>query len=502
MRLALAFTILFTFSCLSSAALEAGILLERDSFADGSILADFEANGSFSFSQSPSAMKLSFMVVNPEPKPIDIYLAVFDKDEKKWAVIKQLGRAPPRGTMMFEYETNFEYAGLSSETDEFALIGESDKGLVGKVFTIEENWEDYERQLKSSIGLAALIALPSAFLLMVALGIFVYSQLGRGRLRTEEGEYTLSTLFFPRVKGRPISELIADVMINPVFWAFEALSGLVLVCLILIFSISMINWEIALLIFVVGGAVCWLMPFIYVITIWLLEVWEREPLRFPFALFMWGIFAAFIAFWLNLAVDFIGGGISESIFGSVGSGLFTLLSAILIAPFIEEFAKGFGVLIASGHHELDDTFDGILYGFAAGAGFSAIENWLYFAVQNNPAAAGGFWGWVFLIVYRSVFDSLGHGWFTACIGGMIGFMKARQSLRRYAILGFFPGWLLASVLHALFNLFAVVDGIINVLKAFPVFVFNPAMLFLTTLVFAVIITFALKESKDRVERGV
>lgn len=501
MRLALSFTILLALSCLSSAWLEEGDLLERNSFADGSILADFQANSSLSFTKSPSAIKFFFTVRNPESKPIDIYLAIFDKDEEKWTIIKQLGRASPFGTTVFEYEANFEYAGLSSETDEFALIGESDTGFVGKIFTVEEKWEAYENYLKSNIGLIALIFVPLILLILVALGVFALFQASFGRRKDDKGEYTLSTLFFPRIKGRPASELIADILINPVFWAFEVFCGLILIALILILSISTISFEIALLLFIVGGVVCWLMPFVYLISIWLLEVWEREPLRFPVSLFMWGIFAAFIAFWLNMVVDFIGGGIFGLVLGSVGASLFTVISAILFAPFIEEFAKGFGVLIASGHHELNDTFDGILYGFAAGMGFAAVENWLYFAVENNPAVAGGIEGWLFLIAYRSIFNSLGHGWFTACTGGVIGFMKARPQLRRYAVLGAIPGWLLASTLHAIFNFFAVIDGVINVFTALPIFLFNPVMLLSVTLIFVVVLAFALKESKERVERG-
>ena len=242
------------------------------------------------------------------------------------------------------------------------------------------------------------------------------------------------------------------------------------------------------------------MPFVYLMLAWLLDLWDREPLRFPASLFMWGIMAAFIAFWVNTIVGLVLDLILGAGLGGIGIGISSLIGAVMIAPVVEEISKGFGVLVASGHHEMQDTYDGLLYGFAAGVGFAAIENWFYFAAHNTPATTGGLGGWLFFVAYRSLFNSLGHGWFTASTGAVIGFMKNQPSLRRFAFVGFIPGVLIAMTLHATFNFFAVVDGIIEFVTQMPIFVFNPMLVILLTAAYLVIMALALLETKARVAR--
>jgi len=482
---------------IASAALEKGATLPGNAFMNGSLQAEMSVNSSLSFTRSPSLVKLLFTIDNPLDRPMDVYIAV--KDNGRWTVLDRLGTAPPRGRAVLSFNASFQYAGKVGETDEFAAIGELDGHFVGRAFTFQEQWDAYESYLETNIAGIGMVLVPIGVLVAAALGLMIFFGVKAHMRPRDDGEYTVRTLFFPHIRGRPLSEVIADLMINPFFWLIEALCGLFLVAIIFISTSEAISWNIAVLIFAIGGVVCWLMPFTYLVSLWLAETWEREPFRFPAALFMWGIFAAFIAFWANTAVDAVGQGLLSLLLGPLSVGLFSVLSAILIAPLVEELLKGFGVLIASGHHELDDTFDGILYGFAAGVGFAAIENWFYFAAQNNPAAAGGVESWLFLVAYRSIFNSLGHGWFTACTGGVIGFMKSRQSLRRYAVFGFVPGILLATALHAMFNFLAVVDGLIEFMANSPLFVFNPVMVVLLTLGFTLVIIWALKESRQRAQ---
>jgi len=495
MRLALAIALLQLLALACLASLGEGDALPGNAFTNGTLQAELSVNGSLSFEKSPSLVKLVFAVENGYSQPLDVYLATEDKGE--WKVVGRLGTIRPNSSSTLEYDASFEYTGKASETDEFALVAEQDGRIIGRVFTVKEQWEAYEAYLETNISGIGMVLVPIGVLVICAIVILAFFGVKAQMRPKNKREYTLRNLFFPRVRGVPLSEVLADLLINPIFWAVEALCGLFLIGIIFLSTTSSISFGIAIPIFIIGGVVCWLMPLVYVIALWLSETWEREPFRFPAALFMWGIMAAFIAFWANSAMDVAGEGLLSILLGPVGAGLFGIITAILIAPLVEELIKGFGVLIASGHHEMDDTFDGILYGFAAGAGFAAIENWFYFAAQNNPATVGGAESWLFLVAYRSIFNALAHGWFTACVGGVIGFMKSRQRLRRYAVFGFVPGVLLAAAVHALFNFFAVVDGVVELLAESPLFIFNPLMVVAVTLVFTFVIIWALKESKER-----
>ena len=60
-----------------------------------------------------------------------------------------------------------------------------------------------------------------------------------------------------------------------------------------------------------------------------------------------------------------------------GSMAVTIIATAVLAPVIEEIIKSAGVVVMSAHHEMNDTLDGLLYGFVVGVGFSAVENWFY-----------------------------------------------------------------------------------------------------------------------------
>lgn len=488
MRKSTALLALIAFAWAAAAALEEGQELENGSFANDSLQAEMRLNRTTLFEESPSAVALSITVENPSDSNLEVWFAVYDKNDEVWKVIEKIGDVPARGRAALEYNASFQYAGLTNEETQIAIIGEMDGRIVARTFSVLEQWEIYEGYLKGGLGGIALVTVPVASLVLLAIIAFAVLVARSRRRKPKEGdEYTLKTLFFPNISGRPLGEILADLVINPLFWLVEGACGFVLVMIILVSSLVSIQAEIALLIFVMGGLICWLMPFIYLTLAWTLDVWEREPLRFPASLFMWGIMAAFISFWVNTTVDLF--------LGIFLGGIVGVLTAIFVAPVVEELSKGFGVLLVSGHHELHNTYDGLLYGFAAGVGFAAIENWFYFAVQNNPATAGGIGGWLFLVTYRSLFNSLGHGWFTASTGAVIGFMKGRPSLRRYAIFGFVPGVLIAMALHALFNFFAVVDAVVELLTQIPIFIFNPTLVVIVTAIYLCIMALALLESR-------
>ncbi|HMK47331.1 MAG TPA: PrsW family intramembrane metalloprotease [Methanocella sp.] len=443
-------------------------VLPSGSFSDGTLDLRLLSQANYSFSDPTSAQNLTFDIINPSDTSMPLYLAQYTDGE--WSVIDSLGSIGPGKTLHIKYPVDFSYTGKPSETDTFGVIGETPSGYVGKIFVIGEDWTTYESYLRSwlSIG-GVIVATAMLFTLLIVMGgVIAVAARTKHEELAGEGEYTFWTLFFPLMRTRPMAEKIADIIITPWFWAVEALFGAVLVLIVLLITITMIPSDIGVMVFLIGGVCAIFMPLIFLVIGWLADYYERDPFRFLFAMFMWGVMVTFAAFLLNTTLDLF-------ISLILGSTLASLATAVLVAPVVEESSKGFGLLIMAGHHEMDDMFDGILYGFAIGMGFAAIENWLYFAANANPVSVEGLTPWAFNILYRSVLCSLAHGGFTAATGGVIGFMKSKKSLRKFAFLGYFLGLPIAIILHASFNFTAILDEIMQMFLSFPVPVFDPML---------------------------
>jgi RsiW-degrading membrane proteinase PrsW (M82 family) len=301
-------------------------------------------------------------------------------------------------------------------------------------------------------------------------------------------------LFFPRIGSRPISEVLADILINPVFMAFE------LACVAVfgagIFDYAGANYgpslgpQLALL----AGAGALLVPLGYMALAWIGNVHGRSPLRFVLAAFVWGALSAVLAFVVNAIVA-----------GELGFRLHTDVAAtaslafigtIMIAPMVEELAKALGVLVLSWHHRFRSVSDGLLYGFAVGAGFSFVENWIYFVERANPFELG-FGGWVDFVIYRVLFNSLAHGAFPAACGALIGYFKSRPNLARYASAAFLPGLFIAITLHTLFNISAILDEVAVYAVRVPVFIFNPAMVAVLVVALLFVFYFGSRNDNDK-----
>jgi len=121
----------------------------------------------------------------------------------------------------------------------------------------------------------------------------------------------------------------------------------------------------------------------------------------------------------------------------------TLIAAVVVAPFVEEFAKALGVLRV--RRFMDEPEDGLVYGGTAGLGFAATENLfygLYFLAATDSLETS-----LLLIGIRSVSSAFLHASATASTG--YGLAKSRL-WGQSAI----PWYLLAVLLHASFNLMA------------------------------------------------
>ena len=443
-----------------------------------------------SFNDSEAQQNLSIVVKNTGDNRMNVYLALYQ--DQQWTVVDNLGSVDPGFERTFTYSVDFVYTGKTYETDRFGVAGSTIHGFQGTPVTITENWSNYENALKSTLSVYGVLA---AAALLIILGIIIAGVIHMAlkmKYEGQESEYTLKTLFFPVIKSRPWSELVADIAINPFFWLIEMGFGAILLALILLLSVTGTRPDIGLLIFAVGGAAAVFMPVVFLIFGWLADYYGREPFRFIVGMFLWGVLATFFAFFLNTTASIILGLI-------LSAGFAELVLAVFVAPVVEETCKGLGLLVLSGHHEFKGVFDGILYGFAIGMGFAFIENWLYFATNASPIAVGGLGDWTYNILYRSFLCSLAHGCFTGATGAFVGLLKGRRGGHGSAFLGFFLGLPIAILLHGSFNLAAYVDSYVNITYGVPVPVFDPLLTISVTVIYICLGIYLQLQIKNRLK---
>jgi RsiW-degrading membrane proteinase PrsW (M82 family) len=169
---------------------------------------------------------------------------------------------------------------------------------------------------------------------------------------------------------------------------------------------------------------------IYFIIIYRTDKYEREPLRFILFIFAWGGFSGVFAATLN---EIIGPLFQASLGNASLSGAIT-----------EEPLKAAGLYYLVTRERFRDEFntplDGIVYGFAAGMGFFAVENFIYFL---SPEIGG-----TGTLVMRS-FLLWGHGVWVATTGLWLGLAKIQRGyIRRWDLV---PGLLVAITMHFLWN---------------------------------------------------
>ena len=121
--------------------------------------------------------------------------------------------------------------------------------------------------------------------------------------------------------------------------------------------------------------------------------------------------------------------------------------AVVIAPLVEEWTKGWGVMTV--RNKLRAPEDGFIYGAAAGLGFAAMENVFY----NSTALLGGFDVFMTTAVTRAIASTLLHASASAVLGYGIAskYLNGARGRRSSSL----PYYLSAVVLHGLFNGFAV-----------------------------------------------
>jgi RsiW-degrading membrane proteinase PrsW (M82 family) len=181
---------------------------------------------------------------------------------------------------------------------------------------------------------------------------------------------------------------------------------------------------------------------LYLVWIRNTERLSREPYGRLLAVFFYGaIVSVLIAVVFEVILAIIFNQNIERVYEYLGENpsIPTIVLACIIAPFVEEAAKGMGILRA--RRLLTELENGIVYGAAVGLGFAATENLLY---ENAALIEGGAQAFVATAVIRSISSALLH----ATASSVLGLGMARKALRM-------GGWgmyyLAAVAMHGLFN---------------------------------------------------
>lgn len=189
---------------------------------------------------------------------------------------------------------------------------------------------------------------------------------------------------------------------------------------------------------------------VYVFFVRAVDLYEREPFWYVIPVFVWGFT---VAVGVSLLFNTLA---AVAISAIAGAQVASLLTAIFVAPVVEESAKGFAVLIVfvvtylvsrrRGVMEFSGVMDGIVYGAAVGFGFSIAEDLLYYAQAGQET-----------FVVRRVFGGFAHAAFTSLIGvglGLVPWVRFRVLKVALPVLGLLG----AMLLHGFFNLVASFFG--------------------------------------------
>ncbi|MEA3136488.1 MAG: hypothetical protein QOC71_769 [Thermoplasmata archaeon] len=181
-------------------------------------------------------------------------------------------------------------------------------------------------------------------------------------------------------------------------------------------------------------ALAFLPPLLFMLWVRNHEKTQREPLGAVLGMFVYGgTLGVIIALALIYALDYS--------LGTQVDGL-SLLSLVVIAPLLEELAKGLGLgLVRNRIRELED---GIVYGAAIGLGFAATENLLY---GLQALGDSGIQEAALTIAFRVLSSVLLHAGSTA----LLGYGYARMRLRKQGLIVLMPYYLFAVAQHAIYN---------------------------------------------------
>lgn len=178
-----------------------------------------------------------------------------------------------------------------------------------------------------------------------------------------------------------------------------------------------------------------------------LDRFESEPTRYLVAAFLWGaLVAAVVAAVTNTSAVAVLASATDP-----DSALAT--TAVLVAPVVEEAAKGVLVLLVWWvlRREFDGVTDGMVYAGVCAAGFAFTENIEYLA---RAYTEGGGTALRATFVARCLLSPFAHPMFTVLTGVGVGVAATARSWAP-RVLAPVLGYVLAVLAHGLWNLAAI-----------------------------------------------
>ncbi len=199
---------------------------------------------------------------------------------------------------------------------------------------------------------------------------------------------------------------------------------------------------------------------IYLLFIRAVDLYERESLRYVIPVFIWGFaVATTVSLFFNTVAAF-------TISSIAGQQAANFLTPVVVAPVVEESAKGLALLLIflisylaarrRGLVEFSGVMDGIVYGSAVGFGFAIAEDILY-GMQYGAET----------FVVRRIFGGFAHAAFTSLTGIGIGLIPWVHNKALKVLLPLL-GLAGAILLHAIFNFTATVFGAVAYVVMFLV----------------------------------
>jgi len=186
--------------------------------------------------------------------------------------------------------------------------------------------------------------------------------------------------------------------------------------------------------------------FTYLIIIWILDRYEREPFWLLLLNFFWGATGAIILGIIGSLIFQIPlNEVIKAVADDNTGELMNLSGAVITAPLIEESTKGMFLLLMSLSKRFDGGVDGAVFGGAIGLGFGMTENFMYFLSYGTTPAA-----WIMLVIIRTGFSAVMHCLATSTLGACIGYAKFKPFI--YKVILIPGGFLLAVFLHFSWNL--------------------------------------------------
>jgi RsiW-degrading membrane proteinase PrsW (M82 family) len=175
-----------------------------------------------------------------------------------------------------------------------------------------------------------------------------------------------------------------------------------------------------------GWALSWGLVILYAapvaVLVYLLDLYEREPISLLVAAFVWGAVAATTL----SAIGNAGWGIVVARVG--GPEFASRWTGALTAPFVEEILKGMGVvlIVLIARDEVDDLMDGFVYGALCGLGFAVVEDVFYFIAVFGGDVEGVLQGFFVRVIASGLYS---HVLYTGLVGMAVGIVTTRRGDR-------------------------------------------------------------------------